>query len=141
MAHAIESSTRDDTLLVEEATDALRDELYALHARFCQALGDPKRLLIIEALRDGELTVGEIARVVGARQANVSQHLALMRHLGIAIARRAESNVFYRLSDPRIVQAIDLLRAVQADQQRRVSSSLLAGLDPFPRETSRDLPR
>ncbi len=108
---------------------ALRDELYALHARFCQALGDPKRLLIISALREGELAVGQLARIVGAKQANVSQHLALMRHLGIVTTRRAENNVFYRLSDPRIVEAIDLLRAVQADQQRRITGSLLAGAD------------
>ena len=114
--------------------DALRDELYALHARFCQALGDPKRLLIIAALRDGELSVGELARRVGARQANVSQHLALMRHLGIVVTRRVDNNVLYRLSDTRIVEAVDLLRAVQADQQRRVTGSLLAGLEPFTRE-------
>ena len=127
--------------ILSEVPDALRDELYALHARFCQALGDPKRLLIIAALRDGELSVGELTRLVGARQANVSQHLALMRHLGIAIARRVDNNVFYRLSDPRIVQAIDLLRAVQADQQRRVTGSLLAGMDSLTREPSRNQSR
>jgi hypothetical protein len=38
----------------------LRDELYALHASFCQALSDPKRLLIVSALRDGERSVGEL---------------------------------------------------------------------------------
>ncbi len=60
---------------------------------------------------------------------NVSQRLALMRHLGIVVTRRVDNNVFYRLSDPRILQAVDLLRAVQADQQRRVIGSLLAGAD------------
>lgn len=105
----------------------LREELFTLHARFCQGLGDPKRLLIIAALGHGELTVGQLARAAGARQSNISQHLALMRHLGLVVARRVDSNVFYRLSDPRILEAVDLLRAVQADLQQQRSSSLAAG--------------
>src|SRR5262249_16835456 len=60
-----------------------RDELYAMHASFCQALSDPKRLLIVSALRGGERSVRELCQLVGARQSNVSQHLALMRHLGL----------------------------------------------------------
>jgi DNA-binding transcriptional ArsR family regulator len=54
----------------------------------------------------------------------VSQHLALMRHLGLVETRRADGNVLYRLSDPRIAEAVDLLRAVQADLQRRRSATL-----------------
>jgi DNA-binding transcriptional ArsR family regulator len=105
-----------------------RDELYALHASFCQALSDPKRLLIVSALRDGEKSVGELCQMIGARQSNVSQHLALMRHLGLVEARRAESNVLYRLADARIAEAVELLRAVQADLQRRRTVALGAAL-------------
>jgi DNA-binding transcriptional ArsR family regulator len=101
-----------------------RDELFALHASFCQGLSDPKRLLIVAVLRDGEKSVGELGQLVGARQSNVSQHLALMRHLGLVEARRVDGNVLYRLADPRIVQAVDLLRAVHADLQQRRSRSL-----------------
>ncbi len=129
---ATQEARRHDGRLVEDTLDpdALRDELFALHARFCQALGDPKRLLIITALRTDELSVGELARFVGARQANVSQHLALMRNLGLVCARRAQGSVYYRLADPRIGEAIDLLRAVQADLQRQHSRSLSAGGRP-----------
>ena len=105
-----------------------RDELYALHASFCQALSDPKRLLIVSALRDGEKSVGELCQLVGARQSNVSQHLALMRHLGLVETRRAEGNILYRLADPRIAEAVELLRAVQADLQRRRTVALGAAL-------------
>jgi DNA-binding transcriptional ArsR family regulator len=105
-----------------------RDELYALHASFCQALSDPKRLLIVSALRDGERSVGELCQLVGARQSNVSQHLALMRHLGVVETRRAEGNILYRLADPRIAEAVELLRAVQADLQRRRTAALGAAL-------------
>src|SRR5579859_6346026 len=103
-----------------------REELYALHASFCQGLSDPKRLLIVAALRDGEQSVGDLGELIGARQSNVSQHLALMRHLGLVQSRRAEGNVLYRLADPRIAEAIELLSAVQADLQRRRSSALAA---------------
>ena len=105
-----------------------RDELYALHASFCQALSDPKRLLIVSALRDGERSVGELCQLIGARQSNVSQHLALMRHLGVVETRRAEGNILYRLSDPRIAEAVELLRAVQADLQRRRTATLNFGI-------------
>jgi DNA-binding transcriptional ArsR family regulator len=101
-----------------------REELYALHASFCQGLSDPKRLLIVAALHDGEQNVGQLCQLIGARQSNVSQHLALMRHLGLVETRRVEGTVLYRLADPRIAEAVELLRAVQADLQRRRSSAL-----------------
>jgi len=107
------------------SADAIpRDELYALHASFCQALSDPKRLLIVSALRDGEKSVGQLCQLVGARQSNISQHLALMRHLGLVETRRGEGNVLYRLADPRIAEAVELLRSVQADLQRRRTVAL-----------------
>lgn len=99
-------------------------ELYALHASFCQGFSDPKRLLIIRALRDGEKTVTELWHLVGARQSTMSQHLALMRHLGLVESRRDHGNVFYRLADQRIADVVDLLLAVHADLQVRRSHSL-----------------
>jgi ArsR family transcriptional regulator len=105
-----------------------RDELYALHASFCQALSDPKRLLIVSALSDSERSVGELCQLIGARQSNISQQLALMRHLGLVETRRADGNILYRLTDPRIAEAVALLRAVQADLQRRRTAALGAAL-------------
>src|SRR5450759_1012405 len=110
-------------------TSLPREELYALHASFCQGLSDPKRLLIVAALRDGEKSVGDLGQLIGARQSNVSQHLALMRHLGLVQTRRAEGNVMYRLADLRIAEAVELLRAVQADLQRQRSDSFGAVLE------------
>ena len=111
------------------SADAIpRDELYALHASFCQALSDPKRLLIVSALHDGERSVSELCQLTGARQSNISQHLALMRHLGLVETRRAEGNILYRLADPRIAEAVELLRAVQADLQRRRTVALGAAI-------------
>ena len=86
--------------------------LYELHASVCQTLSNPKRLEIIDRLRGGELSVTGLAEVTGIRQVNLSQHLALMREKGIVIARRERANVYYRLSNPKITQACDLMRQV-----------------------------
>src|SRR5579859_1456484 len=110
-------------------TNLPREELYALHASFCQGLSDPKRLLIVAALHDGEKSVGELGQLIGARQSNVSQHLALMRHLGLVQTRRTDGSVLYRLADPRIAEAVALLCAVQADLQRQRSDSLGAVIE------------
>ena len=90
----------------------LNTRLYELHASICQTLSNPKRLEIIDCLRDGELSVTGLAEVTGIRQVNLSQHLALMREKGMVIARREGANVYYRLSNPKISQACDLIRQV-----------------------------
>ena len=103
---------------------ARRAELSALHATFCGALSDPKRLQIIDALRGGELTVGQLADAIGARQANASQHLAVLRQRGLVRVRRVHTHVYYRLADARIAQAVDLLCAAQADLHAGLSAAL-----------------
>ena len=87
-------------------------QLYELHASICQTLANPKRLEIIAHLRDGEKTVTELMEVMQISQANLSQHLGLMRQKGIVIARREGLNIYYRLSNPKIIQACDLMRQV-----------------------------
>lgn len=94
----------------------LRSELYALHASVCKGLADPKRLLIIDALRDGEQSVSDICDTLELPQANVSQHLAILREKGLVTTRREGQRVFYSLTSGKIIQAIDLLREVMADQ-------------------------
>jgi len=86
--------------------------LYELHASICQTLSNPKRLEVIDRLRDGELPVARLAEATNISQANLSQHLAIMREKGIVIGRREGSNVFYRLGNPKITQACDLMREV-----------------------------
>jgi DNA-binding transcriptional ArsR family regulator len=94
----------------------LRNEIYELHARLCKALADPKRLLIINVLRDGPKSVSELTGELDLSQSNVSQHLAVLRERGVVQATREGNSVFYSLRDPRIVRAIDLLREVMAAQ-------------------------
>jgi ArsR family transcriptional regulator len=93
-----------------------RAAIYRLHAQFCKTLSDANRLLIIAELAKGEVSVNELAQRLQLRQANVSKHLGLMRERGLVVARRDGATVYYALSDPRIIEAIKLLKEVQADQ-------------------------
>lgn len=91
-------------------------ELTQLHASICKGLADPKRLLLIDALRDGERSVSDLCDELELPQANVSQHLAVLREKGLVNARKEAQKVFYSVSSPKIVQAMDLLREVMNEQ-------------------------
>jgi ArsR family transcriptional regulator len=99
-----------------------RDELFQLHASICKGLADPKRLLLIDALRDGEMAVGELCDATGIVQANASQHLAILRDKGIVKSRREGQRVYYTLSSPKIIVAVDLLRDVMSEQSAAASA-------------------
>ena len=84
-------------------------------ARVLKCIGHPVRLRIIELLDNrGEMTVSEIRAEVGLGQAAASQHLTLMRDKGILSARRDGVNVFYDVSDEKVVRVMDCLRACDA---------------------------
>ena len=100
-------------------TEDVSEEIFAMHAEVCKTLADPKRLRIINVLRDGEMAVGEMARRLGLRQANLSQHLMLLRERGVVTTRRQGLNIYYSLSSPKIVQACDLMREVLAEHLAR----------------------
>lgn len=106
--------------------DQLRDELTQLTTSVCKALSDPKRLMILYALRAGPLTVGELVEVLEASQANVSQHLAILRERGIVEPDRQGNNVYYSLRYEQVVRAVDLLREVQLAEVGRRAGVLSA---------------
>ena len=91
-------------------------DINEMHARVCKALADPKRLLIINELRDGPRTVGDIASGLGISQPNVSRHLAVLRDRGFVNTERLGSNVRYSLASPKILRAVDLLREFMAEE-------------------------
>ena len=98
---------------MDEGTAA---EIRELHERVCKAIADPKRLLIITTLREGELSVGEIAESLGLTQSNASQHLAVLRDRGVVDTRRVGTTVYYSLHSFKILQAIDLMREFLTEQ-------------------------
>lgn len=104
--------------------DSLREELDRLHANVCKGLADPKRLLIINALRDGPMSVSDLCEALDLPQSNVSQHLAVLRDKGLVLSQRDGQFVYYSVRSMKLIEAMDLLREMMADQ---LSSSALAG--------------
>jgi len=90
-------------------------EIHELHARICKAIADPKRLLIINELRDGPMTVGELSDALGISQSNCSQHLAILRDRGVLMAERSGTSVSYSLRSDKVLKAVDLLREFMAE--------------------------
>lgn len=86
------------------------EELYRLQAEFCKGMAHPKRIRILRTLKGGEKTVTELSKLTGIPQANVSQHLAILRQFGLLQARRDGTNIYYAISDHRIVEACELVR-------------------------------
>ena len=84
-------------------------DVYRIHAEICQALTHPVRLEIIDHLRSGEKTVGSLVEDMGMPQSTISRHLRLMRQKGVVRTRREGANVYYQLSNEKIVRAYDLI--------------------------------
>lgn len=97
----------------------LRQELEELTASMCKALNDAKRLTVLYALRDGPHTVSELCEILGAPQSNTSQHLSVLRNRGLVDTQRRGNAIRYSLRHPKILDAIDLLRAVMSDEVAR----------------------
>lgn len=103
---------------------------FRLRAEFCKVLTDPKRLLLLAALRDGDRTVGELAASIGSSLPNASQHLAVLRTAGLVDGRRAGATVRYHLAEPAILDACDIVgaivdrRSARPRAAQRVTSSI-----------------
>ncbi len=95
-------------------------ERFRLHAEICKVLTDPKRLMLLDALRAGERSVGDLAAHIGSSLPNASQHLAVLRGAGLVEPRRTGTVVMYRLSEPEILGACDVVGRIV---RRRVEAS------------------
>jgi ArsR family transcriptional regulator len=94
----------------------LTQEVTALHAGICSALADTSRILILYALSDKPSNVSDLAREIRVSQPTASRHLNLLRERGLVTAQRDGQSVVYTLADGRVIQALDLLRAVLANK-------------------------
>lgn len=86
-----------------------------------QALAHPTRIAIINLLRDGEMTVGAFGELLELEQANLSQHLAVLRAKQIVVPRKSGNQAFYSVRDPLIWKMLDLMRRYC---QKQVGDSL-----------------
>ena len=89
-------------------------------AKALKALGHPMRILIVDALRDGDRCVSEITALGSINQSNVSRHLATLKRAGIVSDRRIKNRVFYRLETPSALKMFDPATEVaRVDIKRR----------------------
>ena len=95
---------------------SLIEEVNQLHSQLCAGLADAKRILILYALAEKSLNVSELAEFLGLPQPTASRHLKMLRERSLVTAHREGTSVYYELTDTRVIEALDILRAVLADQ-------------------------
>ena len=114
----------------------LRAEIDRLHAQVCNGLADPNRILILYTISENAYNVSDLAKTVELPQSTVSRHLKILRDRGMVTAQRDGQSVFYSLADDRIIQALELLRAMlasslesQGELARSVTQSKVSDLE------------
>jgi len=103
-------------------------ELRAMHAMLCQAISDPTRIALLYELNDGPKNVTQLVNALSLPQGTVSRHLKILRERSLVNTRRDGSYIHYELADPRVVEALDLMRAIRSDilaRQRSLAEAIM----------------
>lgn len=103
----------------------MADSLQELKAGFFRTLASPIRIRLLEHLRGGEATVGDLQQKLGLDSSNVSQHLSILRANSLVAARRDGTRIWYSVQEPRIYEILDAARAI-FENQVKASTRLLA---------------
>jgi len=90
--------------------------LRELKAELFKVLANPVRVALLDELRSGPLTVGDLQRKLGIDSSNVSQHLAILRGRLLVTTRRDGNNVWYSVEEPRVYEILDAARAILENQ-------------------------
>jgi DNA-binding transcriptional ArsR family regulator len=104
----------------------LPDDLVELIARRFRAIGEPMRIRLLDQLREGEATVGELSEALAASQQNVSKHLAVLADAGILGRRKEGNRVYYRIVDEGVFALCEAVCG-SVQEQLRTLSELVAG--------------
>ena len=115
----------------------MRQQLSNFKAEFFKALAHPLRISILDALREGELTVNEISQRFDVEPANASQQLAVLRNKNIVVARKEGASVYYSVSDRTIFKLLDVAREIFNNHLAGVRSMLEEINLQAPRKASR----
>lgn len=110
-----------------ETQPAYPQPIYKVKAEFFKTLGHPARIRVLEVLRGGEHSVGELVEAVGLEQSHVSQQLAVLRRGGLVQTRREGTTVYYSVSDPRMFHLLETAKEMIATSLAG-SNELLAEL-------------
>ena len=98
------------------------NKIYELHAEMCKVFSNPTRLEILNLLRDKEMSVTELIQKTNLSQANISQHLAIMKYKGIVTSIRNGKNIHYKLTNPKIITAFDIIREVLSQRLKSIKN-------------------
>ena len=98
--------------------------IYRVKADFFRLLGHPARVRILELLRDGERTVGDLQAALNLDSSGTSQHLTAMRRQGLLESRRAGTSVYYHVKDPRIFQLLEIAKQILTSQLQETTALL-----------------
>jgi len=99
-------------------------ELSQFKAEFFKALSHPLRIRILDELRNGEVTVGDLTSRLGVEQSTLSQQLAILRNRDFILSRKSGSNVFYSVRDPAVFRLLDVAREIFNNQLIDVKNML-----------------
>lgn len=103
---------------LQKNNSLLPKDAYEKNSKIYRILANPKRLEVLNILKRQETSVEKLLEITRLSKANLSQHLAVLRHSGIIIARRSGLNIFYSIVDPRIVEPCKILHNLR--QKARV---------------------
>ena len=95
------------------------DQIYSYHAEMCKVFSHPKRLELIDLLRDEEMSVGELSEKLDLAPANLSQHLAMMRERRLLVCRKEGNTVYYRVANSKLLRVFDMLQDILFEQIRQ----------------------
>jgi len=94
----------------------MEDQIYLYHAVMCQVFSHPKRLEVINILRDGEMPVTELANKLKMTVGNLSQHLSMMKNRHLLLSRKEGNQVYYRIANPKLLLCFDMMREMLFEQ-------------------------
>lgn len=99
-------------------------DVYKKNAMIFKVLANAKRLEILNIIKDKEANVNDLSAALGTRKSNTSQHLAYLRYLGLVSARRAGKNIFYKITDARIVEPCKVFKELRESGKLLHASNL-----------------
>ena len=106
---------------MQKRTTDIERELYKCHAEMCKVFSHPTRLQILNALREREVSVSDLAGQLQVAIGNLSQHLNMMKQRRVLVSRKEGNVVYYRLANPKMLRAFDLIREILLEGMRRQS--------------------
>jgi DNA-binding transcriptional ArsR family regulator len=111
------------------------ESILKLQADICKVFANDKRLEIINLLKDKEMSNSELMQMTGLSKVTMTQHMNVLKSKGVIVARREGVQLFYRIANPKIIQACSLMREVlveQLQEKEKVVSRLVKASNKKP---------